>query len=113
MLLEAAVPTTVTTKGQVTIPKGVRDLLGIKPGNSVTFEVAVDGSVTLRKERSRLPTARPQSRFARLRGRATAGSSTEETMALRRARGSCSAAPAGIAASNCRRRLRSSRMHGG
>ena len=36
---------TVTTKGQVTIPKQVRDLLGIKPGSSVAFEVAEDGRV--------------------------------------------------------------------
>ena len=39
---------TVTTKGQVTIPKQVRDLLGIKPGSSVAFEVAEDGRVLLR-----------------------------------------------------------------
>jgi AbrB family looped-hinge helix DNA binding protein len=31
--------TTVTSKGQVTIPKPVRDRLGIKPGNAVEFEL--------------------------------------------------------------------------
>ena len=34
---------TVTSKGQVTIPKPVRDRLGINPGSKVEFEVAEDG----------------------------------------------------------------------
>lgn len=76
--------TTVTTKGQVTIPKAVRDLLGIKPGSSVTFEVADDGRVLLRKEGARGRTTTAPSRFARLRGSATAGLSTDEIMALTR-----------------------------
>jgi AbrB family looped-hinge helix DNA binding protein len=76
--------TTVTTKGQVTIPKEVRDLLGIKPGSAVAFEVAEDGRVVLSKVGRRGPSARPPSRFAKLRGRASAGMSTEEIMALTR-----------------------------
>ena len=76
--------TSVTIKGQVTIPKPVRDLLGIGPGSRVTFEVAGDGRVTLRKEDAGPETARPTSRFARLRDRATAGLSTDEIMALTR-----------------------------
>jgi antitoxin PrlF len=31
---------TVTSKGQVTVPKQVRGRLGIKPGSKVDFEVA-------------------------------------------------------------------------
>ena len=31
--------TTITTKGQVTIPKRVRDALGLKPGDDVDFVV--------------------------------------------------------------------------
>jgi AbrB family looped-hinge helix DNA binding protein len=77
--------TTVTTKGQVTIPKEVRDLLGIIPGSGVTFEVADDGRVLLSKAGSRARTARPPSRFAKLRGTATAGLSTDEIMSLIRA----------------------------
>ena len=40
---------TVTSKGQVTIPKSVRDLLGIKPGNTVDFQRAPDGRGVLVK----------------------------------------------------------------
>ena len=39
--------TTVTSKGQVTIPKPVRDRLNIKPGSAVDFVLADDGSVEL------------------------------------------------------------------
>ncbi|WP_080954190.1 AbrB/MazE/SpoVT family DNA-binding domain-containing protein [Neorhizobium galegae] len=35
--------TTVTSKGQVTIPKAVRDLLRIAPGSKVDFQRAADG----------------------------------------------------------------------
>lgn len=38
---------TSTSKGQVAIPKGVRDYLGVTPGTAVTFDVAGDGRVTL------------------------------------------------------------------
>lgn len=76
--------TTVTTKGQVTIPKEVRDLLGIKPGSAVMFEVAQDGRVVITKVGRRGPNARPPSRFEKLRGSATAGMSTDEIMALTR-----------------------------
>ena len=41
--------TTVTSKGQVTIPKPVRDRLNIKPGSQVDFELAEDGRVVLVK----------------------------------------------------------------
>jgi AbrB family looped-hinge helix DNA binding protein len=38
------VATTVTSKGQVTVPKAVRDYLGIKAGSAVTFERLVTGT---------------------------------------------------------------------
>jgi AbrB family looped-hinge helix DNA binding protein len=44
----------VTTKGQVTIPKGVRDRLGLCPGDEVEFVVEPDG-VRLRKRLSGRP----------------------------------------------------------
>jgi antitoxin PrlF len=79
-ITEAAMPTTVTSKGQVTIPKPVRDRLGIKPGNAVDFEIGPDGEVVLVK----VGAGRRVSRFETLRGRAGAGLSTDEIMALTR-----------------------------
>jgi antitoxin PrlF len=73
-------PTTVTSKGQVTIPKPVRDRLGIEPGSTVEFELAPDGRVVLVK----VEASQPRSRFAALRGRAGEGLSTDEIMALTR-----------------------------
>jgi AbrB family looped-hinge helix DNA binding protein len=72
--------TTVTSKGQVTIPKRVRDLLGIEPGSVVDFERGPDGRVVLVKLGRK---ARP-SRFARLRGSAGKGLSTAQIMAMTR-----------------------------
>ena len=74
--------TRVTRKGQVTIPKPVRDRLNIQPGSAVDFELAADGRVILVKA-GRKPAAR-RSAFARLRGSAGRGMSTDEIMALTR-----------------------------
>ncbi len=72
--------TTVTRKGQVTIPKSVRDCLGIGPGSAIEFELTPDGRVVLAK----VGGDRPKSRFAVLRGRAGKGPTTDEIMALTR-----------------------------
>ena len=40
---------TVTVKGQVTIPKKVRDALGLKPGDGVAFEVDERGQVVVKR----------------------------------------------------------------
>ncbi len=45
--------TTITQKGQVTIPSAIRNALGIKPKDKVTFEL-VNGEVRLRPVKSRL-----------------------------------------------------------
>jgi AbrB family looped-hinge helix DNA binding protein len=72
--------TMVTRKGQVTIPKPVRDRLGIVAGNEVRFELTAQGDVVLVKVES----AAVASRFEALRGRAGPGLSTDEIMALTR-----------------------------
>jgi AbrB family looped-hinge helix DNA binding protein len=77
-----AMATTMTSKGQVTIPKPVRDRLNLKPGNAVEFELADDGRVVLVKV-GRKAKPRP-SRFERIRGSATVKMTTDEIMALTR-----------------------------
>ncbi len=39
---------TLTSKGQTTIPKDIRDSLGIKPGSRMTFTLLPDGTVLMR-----------------------------------------------------------------
>jgi antitoxin PrlF len=41
------VDSAITTKGQATIPKAVRDHLGLKPGDRIKFFFHPDGSVVL------------------------------------------------------------------
>src|SRR5260370_37003629 len=77
---KAIMSATVTSKGQVTIPKRVRDLLEIGPGSVIDFERAQDGRIVLVKVEKK---ARPN-RFARLRGHAGKGLSTAEIMAMTR-----------------------------
>ena len=70
---------TVTSKGQVTLPKAIRDALGIGPGAEVEFELA-EGKVILRK---RVPAEIFQRWEGYLRGRLPAGS-VDEMMELLR-----------------------------
>ncbi|PDS55487.1 AbrB/MazE/SpoVT family DNA-binding domain-containing protein [Rhizobium anhuiense] len=49
--------TTVTAKGQVIIPKAVRELLGIVPGSEVDFHRTADGSVVLTRADRKQPSA--------------------------------------------------------
>jgi len=72
--------TTVTSKGQVTIPKPVRDHLGLGPGSRVAFRLAADGSVVIEKADG----TRQPSRFAKLVGIAGPGPTTDEIMAATR-----------------------------
>ncbi len=74
--------TTMTRKGQVTVPKKVREYLGLKAGSSVLFERLASGEIVLRpaKRRSKERT----SVFAKLRGRATVRMKTEEILTLTR-----------------------------
>jgi AbrB family looped-hinge helix DNA binding protein len=71
---------TVTSKGQVTIPKRVREYLGIEPGSEVKFRLAEDGHVII----ERADGTRPPSRFEKALGHAGPGMTTDELMALLR-----------------------------
>lgn len=44
--------TTVTSKGQITLPRKVRDALGLEPGSKVEFDID-SGGVRLRRHVSR------------------------------------------------------------
>lgn len=45
---------TLTSKGRTTIPKQIRDRLGMKPGNRMTFTLTPDGIILLRVKRRSL-----------------------------------------------------------
>lgn len=73
--------TTMTSKGQVTVPKPVRDYLGLRPGAAVRFDRLPSGEVVLRSAK---PDRTRVSRFAKIRGSATVRLSTAEIMKLTR-----------------------------
>lgn len=45
---------TLTSKGQTTIPKAIRDSLGMKPGDRMTFTLMPDATVVMRVKNKRL-----------------------------------------------------------
>lgn len=71
----------VTEKGQVTIPKALRDGLGIGAGTEVEFERAGD-AILVRKVKG--GSTRGRQMVERLRGRGDVPLTTEEIMALTR-----------------------------
>lgn len=74
--------TTLTSKGQVTVPKKIRDALHLEPGSAVEFAVNSAGEVVLRKAGRKAATK--QNRFEALRGTAQIKWNTEELMKLLR-----------------------------
>ena len=71
----------ITRKGQVTIPREVRDKMGLLPHSEVEF--VVEGNVVvLRKVEN--TNGRGKTVVERMRGRATVRMSTDEIMALTR-----------------------------
>lgn len=74
--------TTVTVKGQVTIPKRVREALHLTPGDGVDFDVNAAGEVVVRKADPSSLSA--SDRFVDARGKAQVKWRTDELMALLR-----------------------------
>ncbi len=74
----------LTSKGQVTIPKKVRDALDLAPGSLVEFVVNQDGEVILQKAGRRKTRARRKDRFEAARGKAQVKWRSDELMALLR-----------------------------
>jgi AbrB family looped-hinge helix DNA binding protein len=75
----------ITTKGQVTIPIEIREALGLLPYTEVEFEL-MDGWAKLKKKEDG-QRARGRRIVEGMRGRADAGLSTEEILALTRGEG--------------------------
>ena len=80
MISEAAMPTRVTSNGRLTVPKRVRDYLGLEPGTEVAFRRAADGSIVI----ERADGTRPPSRLSKVVGSAGPGPSTDEIIAMLR-----------------------------
>lgn len=74
--------TTMTTKGQVTIPKKIREALCLGPGDGIDFDVNQEGEVVLLKTGA--SPARQLDRFESARGKAQIRWRTDELMALLR-----------------------------
>jgi AbrB family looped-hinge helix DNA binding protein len=77
----------ITSKGQVTIPKRIRDHLGLKPGSEVEFQYAGDGRIMLKadqdvgvKTRADRERKRMEKALAEIRGTLDLGMSTDEFM---------------------------------
>lgn len=77
--------TTLTSKGQVTIPKQIRDALNLAPGCTVDFAVNRDGDVVIHKVGA-CSSGQPD-RFDAARGKADVKWRTDELMALLRGEG--------------------------
>lgn len=79
-------PTNLTSKGQVTIPKRIRDELQLAPGAAVEFSVNAAGEVVLHRPRPVAGVRRLQKdRFDAVRGAADVRWQTDELMKLLRA----------------------------
>ncbi|MBK8763689.1 MAG: AbrB/MazE/SpoVT family DNA-binding domain-containing protein [Burkholderiaceae bacterium] len=76
--------TTLTSKGQVTIPKSIRDALKLEPGMAVEFSVNRDGEVVLHPARKPGRRAELKDRFAAVRGSADIAWRTDDLMRLLR-----------------------------
>lgn len=77
--------TTLTAKGQVTIPKRIRDAINLVPGCAVDFAVNREGEVVIYKARAR--PGRKRDRFDNARGKADVKWRTDDLMALLRGEG--------------------------
>lgn len=78
IITEATMSTKVTSKGQVTIPKAVRDALDLKPGSEVRFRYNDNRDIVL----ERADGGRPPSKFRKLLGHAGPGPTTDEIMKM-------------------------------
>jgi AbrB family looped-hinge helix DNA binding protein len=74
----------MTSKGQVTIPKPIRDALHLTPGAAIEFSVNEQGEVVLHSSKAKSGKATTPDRFDAVRGKADIKWRTDELMALLR-----------------------------
>lgn len=72
---------TLTSKSQVTIPKRVREALGVGPGEQVDFRTNDQGETVIERAEAEQPV---ETRFARWRGAWKGRMTTDEIMAMSR-----------------------------
>ena len=65
---------TITSKGQTTVPKEIRDRLKLKPGDRIEYVVEADGRITLKAKNRRMAD------FAGILGKPPGGPLTIEEM---------------------------------
>jgi len=74
----------ITSKGQVTIPREIREKAGFLPGTEVDFILQEDGVVRLCPGRRKTRNPKVTEAIRRLRGSARGRMGTDEIMALTR-----------------------------
>ncbi len=77
--------TMLTSKGQVTIPKQIRDALNLEPGSAIDFAIDGNGDVVIHKVGARA--SRKPDRFEKARGKADVKWQTDDLMAMLRGEG--------------------------
>ena len=76
--------TRLTSKGQVTIPKQIRDALNLEAGAAIEFSVNGEGKSVLQKVLGKARARKTRERFEAARGKAEIKWRTDELMALLR-----------------------------
>lgn len=69
----------MTSKGQVTIPKNMRDRFDLKPGAEIEFSISHDGELVIKPKKA-VAKVPAESRFAAIRGTLNLGMTTDEFM---------------------------------
>ena len=72
----------LTVKSQVTIPKSMREYLGVSPGERIKFEPLPDGRVAISAVHKRKKAV--ENPFTRFRGALKSGPTTDQLMRMTR-----------------------------
>jgi antitoxin PrlF len=73
----------LTVKSQVTIPKPIRDFMGVGPGSRIKFETLPNGRVAISAV-AKAGKGRADNPFAQFRGIIKSGMTTDELMRMTR-----------------------------